>query len=235
VAVEAGVVRLRQPDQPIRIDTPAGTVTAYAVTEGGRLTGIRFHNVPSYAAALDQLASVPGVGAVRYDLAFGGAFYAYVDAAAIGLACTPGHYQALIAAGKAIKRAVAAAGEPQHPDEPDLGFLYGTVFTGPPQGPGADVRNVCVFADGEVDRSPTGTSVSAQLALARARGRLPPGGTLVFESIIGTRFTGRVVSDTRVGPYPGIIPEVQGSAHITGRHEFVLDPKDPIAHGFLLR
>jgi trans-L-3-hydroxyproline dehydratase len=175
------------------------------------------------------------LGHVRYDLAFGGAFYAFVDAASIGLACSPRHCQALIEAGRAIKRAVAAESAPHHPDDPDLGFLYGTVFIGPPETEGADVRNVCVFADGEVDRSPTGTGVSAQLALARARQRLSPGGSLVFESILGTRFAGRVVGETRVGPYPAVIPEVQGSAFITGRHEFLLDPADAIGNGFLLR
>lgn len=235
VAVQTGLVRLLRPDQPIRIDTPAGTVTAYAVLDEGRLAGVRFHNVPSYVAGLDLVVAVAGLGDVRYDLAFGGAFYAFVDAASVGLRCSTDNYQRLISAGRAIKQAVAATAPPEHPEDPELGFLYGTVFTGPPHAEGADVRNVCVFADGEVDRSPTGTSVSAQLALARARGQLSAGGALVFESILGTRFSGRIVGETHVGPHPAVVPEIGGSAFVTGRHEFLLDPADTIGHGFLLR
>ena len=235
VAVQTGLVTLGRADHPVVIDTPAGTVTAYAVFEDRRLVGARFRNVPSFVAGLDLTVDVPEIGGVRYDLAFGGAFYAYVEAASVGLSCTPARYGELIEAGRAIMRAVVAAGEPSHPDDPDLGFLYGTVFTGPPESDGADLRNVCVFADGEVDRSPTGTSVSAQLALARARRQVEPRGALVFESILGTRFTGRIVGETTVGPHEAVIPEVQGSASITGKHEFYLDPADPIGYGVLLR
>ena len=122
-----------------------------------------------------------------------------------------------------------------HPFEDDLSFLYGVVFVEPSDDLGVHSRNVCVFADGEVDRSPTGTSVSARLAIHRARGEIDVGESIVIESLIGSRFSGRVVEDTEFGPHSAVIPEVEGRAHITGRCEFVLDPDDTIRHGFILR
>jgi trans-L-3-hydroxyproline dehydratase len=172
---------------------------------------------------------------VRYDLAFGGAFYAYVRAESVGLTCTPADYRAQIERATAIKQAVVASRSIPHPFEEDLSFLYGVVFVGPAESPDAHSRNVCVFAEGEVDRCPTGTSVSARLALHHARGEIAVGETIVIESVIGTCFEGRVVETTSFGPHAAVIPEVSGSAHITGRHEFFLDPEDPLRQGFLLR
>lgn len=235
VAVELGLVPDRGPDTPVGIDTPAGFVQAKARREAGRVTSVSFVNVPSFAAALDQEVQVPGVGPVGYDLAFGGAFYAFVDAGSLGLALIPAETDRIIAVGRAIKAAVVAAGQPVHPEEPDLGFLYGTILVGPPSDAAAHSRNVCVFADGEVDRSPTGTGVCARLALHHARGEVADDETIRIESILGTSFTGRVVGTTSVGPHPAVIPEVTGSAHITGRHEFFVDPNDPLRDGFLLR
>jgi len=235
VAVETGMVRRTEPETAVGIDTPAGLVRAWARVENGRVTGVRFHNVPSFAAALDDEVEVPGHGRVRYDLAWGGAFYAFVDAADLGLRCIPGDFRRLIDAGVAVKRAVAAAREIRHPFEEDLGFLYGAIFIEPSPDDGVHSRNVCVFADGEVDRSPTGTGVSARLAIHRARGELAVGEEIVVSSLIGSRFSGRVVEDVEFGPHRAVIPEVAGRAHITGRHEFILDPADELAHGFLLR
>jgi trans-L-3-hydroxyproline dehydratase len=191
--------------------------------------------VPSFVVALDQQVEVPGLGPVRYDLAFGGAFYAFVQAEDAGVRCTPEDFRQLIERGLAIKQAVMADRPIPHPFEEDLSFLYGTIFVGPPQGAGAHSRNVCVFADGEVDRCPTGTGVSARLAIHHARGEIGPGESMVVESIIGSRFTGRIVETTTFGPYPAVIPEVAGTAHITGRHEFLIDPEDPLRDGFILR
>jgi proline racemase len=185
--------------------------------------------------SLDDRVEVPGVGDVRYDLAFGGAYYAFVDAASVGLEMTPERFRDLIAIGSAIKRAVMAAREIRHPLEPDLSFLYGTIFTGPALGSGADSRNVCVFAEGEVDRSPTGTGVSARVAIERARGRLSPGASFVVESIIGTRFAGRIARELRWEGYDAVVPEIEGSAWITGRSEILIAPDDPLAEGFILR
>jgi trans-L-3-hydroxyproline dehydratase len=234
VVLETGLFPLTCPETELRIDTPAGEVTALARAEAGRVVGVRFRNVPSFAVALDEKVEVPGLGRVRYDLAFGGAFYAFVREEEVGIPLEPKNVPALIRAGMAIKRKVSATRPVCHPLEEDLGFLYGTIFVGPPHTEGAHSRNVCVFADGEVDRSPTGTGVSARLALHHLRGELGLGEPLTIESVIGTRFTGRVVEETRVGPFPAVVPEVEGRAHITGVHRFVLDPDDPLKHGFLL-
>jgi trans-L-3-hydroxyproline dehydratase len=235
VALETGRLPLVEPETTVKIDTPAGLVTAHARVESGRIKSVYFHNVPSFVLALDETVEMPGLGRVRYDLAFGGAFYAYVQAESVGLKCTPDHFQALIETGRAIKRAIMASRPVPHPFEADLSFLYGTIFIGPPLGEGAHSRNVCIFAEGEVDRSPTGTGVSGRLAIHHARNEIDLREPIIIESIIGSRFTGRVVETTTFGPYPAIIPEVEGTAHITGRHEFVIDPDDPLWEGFALR
>ena len=244
VAVETGLwpiadlepePRGRHATVTVRIDTPAGLVTARAHMAGDLVQRVAFQNVPSFVVALDETVEVPGLGEIRYDVAFGGAFYAFVQARDAGLTCAPEDFRPLIQVGVTIKRAVMASRPIAHPSEEDLSFLYGTIFIGPPQSPEAHSRNVCVFADGEVDRCPTGTGVSARLAIHRARGEIGVGESMVVESIIGTRFTGRIVGTTTFGPYSAVIPEVEGTAHITGRHEFLIDPEDPLGTGFLLR
>lgn len=235
VALETGLLPMDPPETTIRIDTPAGLVTAYARVANGRVTSVYFHNVPAFVLALDQQVVVPGIGEVRYDVAFGGAFYAYVQAEDVGLTCTPKDFQQLIEKGMAIKRAVMASTPIVHPFEEDLGFLYGTIFIGPPLSKGAHSRNVCIFAAGELDRCPTGTGVAGRLAIHHARSEINIDQPVVIESIIGSRFTGRVVATTTFGPHRAIVPEVEGTAHITGRHEFLIDPSDELRHGFILR
>jgi trans-L-3-hydroxyproline dehydratase len=235
VVLETGLLRMEAPETVVRLDTPAGLVIAYASVADGRVTNVRFRNVPAFALALDQGISVPELGWVGYDIAFGGAFYAYVDAEALSLRCTADHVNALIDSGRAIKKAVASLQPPRHPVQDDLGFLYGTIFVGPALGRGANERNVCVFADGQVDRCPTGTGVSGRLAIEFARSKIGLGETLVFESIIGSHFSGRIVGTTAVGSYTAVVPEVAGTAYITGRHEFLIDPDDPLRQGFILR
>lgn len=232
VALETGLLA---PKDHIRLDTPAGRVTARANFDGRRVSSVAFENVPSFVYALDRTVDVPGFGPVRYDVAFGGAFYAYCHAVDLGVRLIPEEFRRLIETGMAVKRAVMAALPIHHPFETDLGFLYGTIIDGPPHEPGAHSRNVCIFADGEVDRSPTGTGVSGRVALEHARGRLPIGEPFVIESLIGTRFTGRVTGTTAFGPYPAVVPEVEGSAWITGRNEFFIAPDDPLREGFILR
>jgi proline racemase len=234
VALETGLAAKSEPETIVRIDTPAGLVTARARIVGGRVRSVAFRNVPSFVVGLDQSVEVPGLGVVGYDLAFGGAFYAYVQADSVGLTCAGVEYPSLVDRGMAIKRAVMASRPIVHPFEADLGFLYGTIFIAPPVGPGADSRNVCVFANGEVDRSPTGTGVSGRMAIHYERGEVGIGDPLVIESIVGSRFTGRVVETTSFGGYAALIPEVEGDAYITGIHRFVIDPEDPLRDGFLL-
>jgi trans-L-3-hydroxyproline dehydratase len=235
VALETGMFPMHEPETTLRIDTPAGLVVARALVEGRRVRRVTFQNVPAFVVELDAAVSVPGLGRVRYDLAFGGAFYAFVDAASVGLRCHADDYRPLIERGMRIKRAVSAQRAIPHPFEDDLGFLYGTIFTGPPADVSAHSRNVCVFAEGEVDRSPTGTGVSGRVAIHHARSDISLGEDIVVESIIGSRFTGRAVEATRFGPYDAVIPEIEGDAYITGRHEFVIDPEDPLRAGFFLR
>jgi proline racemase len=223
----------------VKIDTPAGRVTATAHpaadADPPRVARVSFRNVPSFVLEPDLRVDVPGFGSVRCDVAFGGAFYAYVEAADMGLSIEPASYAGLIDAGRRVKRAVMEQYEIVHPDgDPDLNFLYGTIFVQEGEG---DVhsRNVCVFAEGEVDRSPTGTGVSGRAAIHHHRGDLAPDTTITIESILGSSFDVRVVEETRVGPIPAVVPEVTGTAHVTGRHEFLIDPADPLREGFFLR
>ena len=235
VALETGLVSMRSPETIVRIDSPAGLITATARIAADRVRSVRFRNVPSFVLDLDQRVDVPGLGAVRYDLAFGGAFYAYVQAADVGLTCAPEEVSKLIDVGMRIQRAVTADRPISHPFEEDLSFLYGTIFIAPPVSDGVDSRNVCIFAEGEVDRSPTGTGVSGRMAIHYARGETTLDEPLVIESIVGSRFTGRVAEETTFGPHPAVIPEVEGTAHITGIHTFLIDPEDPLKDGFILR
>ena len=220
---------------PVKLDTPAGRVTARADFDGRRVRSVAFENVSSFAYSLDQSVNVPGIGDVQCDIAFGGAFYAYCKADDLGVRVAPEEFRRLIEVGMSVKRAVTDAIEIEHPFEADLGFLYGTIIDSDPAGERADSRNVCIFADGAVDRSPTGTGVSGRVALEHAKGRLKTGEAFVIESLIGTCFTGRVVREAKVGTYSAVVPEVEGSAYITGKHEFVIEPDDPLKEGFVLR
>ena len=232
VLLETGLLPWRA---EIHIDAPAGRITARARRDGDRVASVAFENVPSFVVGLDESVEVSGLGTVRYDLAFGGAFYAYVDAASVGVALSAERFRDLIDIGMRIKRAVMTSREIRHPREADLSFLYGTIFTGPPQAAGVDSRNVCIFAEGEVDRSPTGTGVSGRVAIECARGKLKPGEPFVVESIIGTRFVGRAVRDLRWEGGDAVVPEVEGSAWISGRGELLFAPDDPLPEGFILR
>jgi trans-L-3-hydroxyproline dehydratase len=235
VVLEMGFVRREGNPVTLRLDTPAGRVTARALLKDGRVQSVAFENVASFAQELDQRVEVPGIGPVRYDLAYGGAYYAYCDAAELNLGLGPDDQRAAIDAGMRVKHAITASRTIVHPAEKDLGYLYGTIISGPPHSDGANLRNVCIFADGQVDRSPTGTGVSGRVAIEHARGRLKAGQPLVVESILGTRFSGRVVREARVGGYSAVVPEVEGSAEVLGEAEFWMDLRDPAQGAFLLR
>jgi len=223
-------------DAPVlKIDTPAGRVTATGQRENGRITSVSFHNVPSFVYALNQQVEVPGLGSVRYDVAFGGAFYAFVQAKDVGVGLTAANFRQLIDVGRHIKQAVIDSLPIQHPFEPDLGFLYGVIFVGAAHNPAHHSRNVCVFADGEVDRCPTGTGVSARAALHFAKGELGLNEPFVVESILGTMFMGEVVATVEFGQFTAVIPQVTGTAHIIGINQLLIDPDDPLRYGFLLR
>jgi proline racemase len=236
VGVETGFFPAQGATTVIKIDTPAGRVTASAHLGAGKVERVSFLNVPSFLLAHDLSVDVPGLGRVRYDIAFGGAFYAYVDVAPLNLDITAHNQSQLIDVGMRIKRAVIASYEIKHPSgDPDLNFLYGTILVKMLHKTDIHSRNVCIFAEGEVDRSPTGTGVSGRLAIHYAKGEISLDETITIESLISTSFTGRVASTTAVNDIPAIIPEVSGTAYITGQHTFLIDPDDPLRDGFILR
>ena len=235
VALDTGLIQAEGNRPVIDIDTPAGRVRAKARISNGRVREVIFQNVPSFVLAMDQFVEVPGLGNIKYDLAFGGAFYAFCDAQDLNLRLIPEESTKLIDLGRRIKNAVSENNPPRHPVEEDLSFLYGTIFIGPPQNTRNHSRNVCIFAEGELDRSPTGTGVSARAALHFAKKEIAINESFVVESILGTCFTGRIKEVIPYGPVEAVIPEISGSAHIVGRNELFIDPDDPIGSGFFLR
>jgi trans-L-3-hydroxyproline dehydratase len=236
MAIERGLIVPRGGDTVV-LDSPAGRIRAQASTrrdgDRTRVERVSFVNVPSFILH----AAVPvrtGTREIRADVAFGGAFYAIVDAESVGLAVRPEYLDELRRAGMAIKRAVEAAVQVIHPSEPELRGIYGTIFTGPPSSDDAHLRNVTIFADAEVDRSPCGTGTCAVMAVLAAMGLLGAEQAFVHESIIGTRFRGRLAGETTVGGLPAIVPEIEGEAYITGENVFLIDEADPLRHGFRL-
>ncbi len=188
----------------------------------------------SFIRAISK-SKVPGIGPVRFDVAYGGAFYAIVEAAPLGLELVPEDFNRLVDYGRRIKRAVMGAVTSEHPFEKELSFLYGTIFTGPARQQGCHSRNVCIFAEGELDRSATGSGVSARAALHYFQGDLPLNRETVIESIIGTTMTVRALEQTKFGSFDAVVSEVGGTAHVIGRSEFYFDADDPLRAGFILR
>jgi len=236
LAIEMKWIEVEEEETVVKIDAPCGRITAFAKTKNGAVQSVSFHCVPSFVVALDEQVNVPDLGMITYDLAYGGAFYAYVDADKLGLELEPENYNELIRKGMAIKNVVMKSSTlVQHPFEEDLSFLYGTIFISGQASKGIDSRNVCIFADGEVDRCPTGSGVSGRMPIHLAKKEIAIGETMTIESITGSVFTGSVISTETYGPYEAVIPKVEGTAFITGQHEFLIDPDDPFKYGFFLR
>jgi proline racemase len=233
VLVETGMVTVSEPETVVRLDTPAGLVEARVAVEGGRARSVTLRNVPSFLHARDASVELPGAGAVRYDMAFGGNFYALVPAAEAGLEVDPSQAQALIDRGQAIIAAIDATDRPVHPEDPRIAGCRHVVFHAPGRD-GADARAATSIHPGWLDRSPCGTGTSARLAQLHARGELAVGDSFVNESVIGTRFTGRVAEETTVGGRPAIVPEITGRAWITAMGQYLLDAEDPFPAGFSL-
>jgi proline racemase len=232
--VETGAVPMRAPETAVTLDTAAGRVTARVRVEGERVVAATIRNVPSYSALLDAKVHVPGLGAVSFDLAYGGHFYALVEAAPLGLRLTPGEAARLIEAGERLRAAIEAEVPLEHPEgAQSRGLLY-VQFYGPPAHPRAQLRNAVVVAPAGLDRSPCGTGTSARLANLWARRALEVGQPFVHESIIGTVFEGRIVGTTRVGAHEAVVPEITGRAWLAGLTQLVLRPDDPFPAGFLL-
>lgn len=239
--LETGALEPQGPKTPVNLDTPAGLVRATAFWDAAtrRVTKVAFRNVPSFLYQKD--ISIKGrrfsqFNKIKIDVAFGGAFYAILPIERLGfesLFDVP--VTQLVKLGASIKSAYNNEYQIEHPTEPDLSFLYGTIFVGPPKNPQNHSANICIFADREVDRSPTGTGVSARLALHHFKQEIAPGSTLAIESIIGSVFEGRVAGKAKVGKFEAIVPEVSGQAFITGRNEYILNPADSFGAGFLVR
>jgi proline racemase len=250
--VEEGLFPVTLPETTVRFETPAGLVTAWAFVRvaewgGPEVERVRFQNVPSYLAVRDIAVRPAGVelagrardeGALRVDIGFGGAYYAIVDAADLGLRVIPGELERLTRAGAAITEALRRDHRPDHPTDPDLGFVYGTIIVeretaaGEPEG--MRMRNVTVFADAEVDRSPCGSGTSALLAQAWARGLVAEGGEIINAGITGESFLGRVGGRTRIGPQEAVETSIEGRAFVTGYPSLLVDDRDPLGRGFLL-
>ena len=235
-ALEAGVLPRKEPETSVVVDVPSGRLETVARVEGDDVVWVRFRNVPSFVHATG-LQVETSVGTVATDVSFGGAFYASVDATSVGLPVEPGNLTRLIELGREVKQAVMRDHDVAHPDEPRLRDIYGTIFFErlPDDGERLCQRNVTIFADGEVDRSPCGSGTSARLALLDASGELERGRQLLHRGIVGGEFVAWVEDSASVAGTAAVITQVQGSAHLSGYHHFVLEPEDPLGTGFLLR
>jgi proline racemase len=236
-AVETGrVPAVADGDTDVTIDVPSGRVTATVTCVGGEVRRVSFRNIAAYVVT--KSVEVPtSLGPVRADISYGGALYASVEASSVGLTVAPKNYAALIAIGREVKWALNDTEWARHPSDPRLDGIYGTILFDDlgQDADGPHQRNVTVFADGEVDRSPCGSGTSARIALLAEAGRLAPGQFLRHESIIDTTFLGRVAETTTAEGRPAVITEVQGMAYRTGTATFTLDPRDPLGTGFVLR
>ena len=236
LAVEMGWVDKIAPETHIKIDAPCGRIHSFVKIKNDKIESVYFHCVPSFVVVLDEEVEVEGLGKVKYDLAYGGAFYAYVNSDELGIPLIQKNYSLLIQKGMDIKRAVMKSNSQiKHPFEEDLSFLYGTIFIGGPVSEGIDSRNVCIFAEGEVDRCPTGSGVSGRMPIHFLRNEIQIGETMTVESITGSVFKGSVVRREKYGDFDAVIPQVEGTAYITGQHEFLIDSEDPFKFGFFLR
>jgi proline racemase len=233
VLVETGMVEVTEPLTTVRLDTPAGLVTVSVEVADGRSGAVTLRNVPAFVLRSGAAVDLPGIGRVEYDMAFGGNFYALVPAATVGVAPYPEQAARLIEVGGRIMDAINAADRPVHPEDERIAGCNHVVLH-EPGSDGADARAATSIHPGWLDRSPCGTGTSARLAQLHAAGRLAIGEPFVNESVIGTRFTGRVVEETVVAGYPAVIPEITGRAWITGMGQYLLDSDDPFPAGFAL-
>jgi trans-L-3-hydroxyproline dehydratase len=235
-AFDRGMIKAEGEVARLNLQCPCGLVRVTVKLEEGRAGAVSFVSVPAFAFSLDRKVDVPGVGEVTLDIGYGGAFYAFLPAARFGLDVRKSPTRDLVDAADRVTKAVQAQVQLDHPDSPDLAFLYGTILTDGRKGvtqEGASA-NICVFAEREVDRSPTGSGVTARIALAVARDPALVSADFTFESVTGSRFTGRVAEETKAGRFAAIRAEVAGRSYYTGRAVFTLEPDDPLAGGFLL-
>lgn len=234
-AVDKGLVPTVEPVTTINMECPCGMVVASVEVHDGKAGAVSFESVPAFLHAADREVDLPGFGSIAFDVAYGGAFYTLADCRQFGLEFGRSPARAFINAATALSAAVREAVPLAHPASPDLAFLYGSILTDGGDGRAAPTRNVCVFAEAEVDRSPTGSGVTARLAAMHAKGQIATGEERIFESIVGSRFTGSVVRRASEGPYDAIIARVGGQAYYSGKAKFGLEDGDELGKGFLVR
>lgn len=235
--VQTGLIKNNNDDYSFIIDAPPGKIHSKAHIKYGNVEKVSFLNVPSFLLLKDEIVEIDEIGKIKFDIAYGGAFYALVNADELGIEMTKKQYNKLIDWGRKIKYAIIDKfnDKIKHPFEKDLSFLYGTIFIGKAHNPAHHSRNVCIFADGELDRSPTGSGVSARSALHYAKGELKINEKITIESILDTTMDVEIKELTNYGKYNAVIPEVSGSAWLTGLNEFWFDPEDPLKNGFIFR
>jgi trans-L-3-hydroxyproline dehydratase len=236
-AVDAGIVKPQNNVARLNLQCPCGLVEVKIAVADGKPGDVHFTSVPAFAFDLDRVVEVEGLGSIKVDIGYGGAFYAFLPAEVFGLDVRRSTTRSLVDAADRVTKAVQRQVKLDHPDSEDLAFLYGTILTDGRSGladAGASA-NICVFAEREVDRSPTGSGVTARVALAVARDPAVTQGEFLFESITGSLFSGRVAARDVCGKFPAVRVEVGGRAYYTGRSVFTVEPDDALAAGFLLK
>ncbi|WP_158880983.1 proline racemase family protein [Amycolatopsis anabasis] len=233
VLVETGMVEVTEPVTRVRLDAPAGLVVAEVAVRDGRAESVTVQNVPAFSVERDAVVAVPGIGEVRYDLAYGGNFYAILPIADLGIPFDRAEKDRMMSAGLSIMDAINEQRRPRHPVDPGISGCKHVQLVAPGRN-GSDSRNAMVIHPGWFDRSPCGTGTSARMAQLHARGELALDQDFVNESLLGTRFTGRLIERTTVGEVPAVVPTITGSAWITGMGQYLLDPADPFPRGFVL-
>lgn len=236
VLIETGMVRVTEPVTHLRLETPAGLIDIEAEVDDGKCRSVTFRNVPAFAAHLDAPVEVRGIGTVAVDVAWGGMFYVIADAAPLGLRLTAAEARDIVAVAEKIKTAAREQLPVVHPENPGIAGVSIAQLSAEPVGAGVHRRNAVVVSTGEgtgvLDRSPCGTGTCAKMAALHAKGQLSLGQEFVHEGILGTTFTGRLVDEARVGPYPAVVPTLRGAGWITGFAQYVVDPEDPFPDGF---
>jgi proline racemase len=233
VLVETGMVEVTEPVTTIRLDTPAGLVVAEVEVADGAARAVTIRNVPAFTLGLDRTVEVDGLGAVPYDIAFGGNFYAILGLDRVGLPFDRSRKQEILDAGLALMAAINGHDQPVHPVNPEIRGCHHVQFVAP----GSDARysrHAMAIHPGWFDRSPCGTGTSARMAQLHTRGELGLHADFINESFIGSRFVGRLVEEASVGEWPAVIPTITGRAWVTGTAQYVLAPDDPFPAGFLL-
>lgn len=233
VAIETGMIPAENGVKVVKIDSPAGRITAYADLKDGKVEQVRFQNVPCFVYEKNVKVDVDGIGEVTGEVVYCGAFYVYLDVNQVGLKVNPKNAEELVRIGMEIKNKLASKMEFKHPTS-GVNWLYGTIFYEPLRRENKELytKNICIFAEGQIDRSPTGTGTGGRVALHYSKDEMNKEDILINSSVIDTTMEAKIIEDTKVGEYDAVITEVSGTAYISGFNQLVLDPEDPLPEGF---